>query len=107
RDADLLDDVLADLGDEEPAVFRIPAEALRISEAVQVDLAERARFADERIRRRYAVLAVGAGGSVRLAVGPGGSVRLQPDRRLERIDAQHLAERRAEVLRGVERIAAA
>src|SRR6267142_73710 len=78
-DADLLDDVLADLRDEQPAGVRIPPEPLRVPEAVGVDLAERLRLVvvHERIARGNAVLAV-------RAVGP------------ERIDAQHLAVRRAE-----------
>ena len=70
--------------------FGIPGEALGVAHAVGVDLAERVGVAvvDERVAGGNAVLAVGAV-------------------RAERIDAQDLAERRIEVLRQVERVAAA
>src|SRR5882672_3352388 len=49
---DFLDDVLTDVGDEHAAIVRIPREALRIADAVGVDLAERAALADKRVRLR-------------------------------------------------------
>ena len=43
--ADLLDEVLADVGDEHLAGLRVPREALRIADAERVDLAERVALA--------------------------------------------------------------
>src|SRR5262245_31658411 len=88
--AHFFDDVLADVGEIEVAGARVPRIALRIPHAVRIDLGERVRIVvvGKWIVLRNAVLAV-------RAVLP------------ERIDAEYLAERRAEVLRIVERIAAA
>jgi hypothetical protein len=72
--------VLADVAEVELAGAAVPAEAVRVAEAVRIDLAEPARLADERVGRRDAVPAVGG-------VGPA------------RVDAQQLAVRHRQVLR--------
>ena len=86
----LLDDVLPDLGEEHSAVLRIPAEALRIAKSVCVNLTHRLRIVvrHERVARRHSVLAV------RAVVA-------------EWVDAKKFSVRCSEILRHVQRIAAA
>ena len=87
REAQLLDDVLADVGHEQIGVSRIPAEPLRVADTGDVDFAERRGIAvaHEWIGGRHAILAVGAVST-------------------ERINPQNLSERRGEVLPEPERI---
>ena len=79
-DVDLLDRVLPDVAGVERVRRGVEREAERVAEAVRPDLAEGARLADERVGRGDAVLAVGGVVAVR-------------------VDAQQLAEDRAQVLR--------
>ena len=74
-EVDLLDLVLADVADDEVAVGAVEREAPRVAQAVGVDLAARARAPDERVRRRD---------------------RVRPPARRLRVDAQDLAQQRAE-----------
>src|SRR5262245_24809667 len=48
RDAELLDDVLTDVGDEQISVSRVPAETLRIAKSIDVNLSEHTVLADKR-----------------------------------------------------------
>ena len=92
---DLLDEVLADVGDEHPPVGAIPHVALRVAEAGGELLGQERRLAGVvRVVGGDAVLAVGA--RVRRAAGGG-----------ERIDAQDRAVRLVQGLGEVERVAAA
>ena len=84
----LLDDVLADVGDVHPAVRGIPAKALRVADAGRPDLPQHQAVSDKRIVGGNPVLAVPAVGACR-------------------VDAQDLPVRRLHVLRHVHRITAA
>ena len=78
---DLLDVVLADVGQDQIAVDAVEGEAIRIAQSVGVDLRHLARPL-ERVGRRDAVLAVAADG-IGAAGGQG---------RVQRVDPQHLAQ---------------
>ena len=75
-DVQLLDLVLADVGEEHSPV-RVPGELLRMAQAVGPNLLRRAGAADERIVRRDAVGAPAAGVQ-RVDAGDGAERRVQP-----------------------------
>ena len=89
---DFLDVALAHVGGDQVAsaaqIGAVEGEAVGVAEAVGKGLGHLARSL-ERVARRDAVLAVGADG-----VGTAGR-----QRRVDRVDAQHLAQRRGQVLR--------
>ena len=88
HEVDFLDIILADVTDNEPVGRCVEGEAERVAQAVGVDFVHRRAAADEGIARGNAVFPVGTDGI--------GAAR--GERRIERIDAQNLAEDGGEIL---------